>query len=210
MRSVPRVDVTARARIRDAALDLFGRDGFQRASVRAVAEAAGVSPALVLHHFESKAGLRDSCDAYLLASIAEGKRTTVADGTAPSLEAYLGAVGGAQPLLRYLARSVQDGGEAAQRVVDGLIEDTRTHLEAAERRGVVAASTDPRARAALLVSWGLSTLLLGPVLAKNLDAPDGTAVVGRLARPALEIYTDGLFSDRSFLDAFLSDGTKKE
>ena len=50
-------DLTTRARIRDAAIGLFGRDGFGPATVRAVASAAGVSPGLVIHHFGSKAGL---------------------------------------------------------------------------------------------------------------------------------------------------------
>ena len=47
-------DLTARARIRDAALARFGAEGIAGTSVRAVAADAGVSPALVLHHFGSK------------------------------------------------------------------------------------------------------------------------------------------------------------
>ncbi|MGH3558484.1 MAG: TetR family transcriptional regulator, partial [Mycobacterium sp.] len=43
-------DLTAAARIRDAAIEQFGRHGFGT-GLRAVAEAAGVSAALVIHHF---------------------------------------------------------------------------------------------------------------------------------------------------------------
>ena len=50
-------DLTARARIRDAAIECFARQGFA-VSVRAIAAHAGVSPGLVIHHFGSKAGLR--------------------------------------------------------------------------------------------------------------------------------------------------------
>jgi AcrR family transcriptional regulator len=49
-------DLTARARIRDAAIRRFGSDGFG-ASVRAIAADAAVSPGLVMHHFGSKEGL---------------------------------------------------------------------------------------------------------------------------------------------------------
>ena len=56
-------DLTARARIRDSAIVYFGRHGFQSATVRAIAADAGVSPALVIHHFGSKDGLREACDA---------------------------------------------------------------------------------------------------------------------------------------------------
>ena len=41
-------------RIVDAAARMFGRDGFQGASMGAVAEAAGVSKGLLHYHFESK------------------------------------------------------------------------------------------------------------------------------------------------------------
>ncbi len=51
-------DLTARARIRDAALAQFAEYGFDRATVRGIAGAAGVSPGLVRHHFGSKNGLR--------------------------------------------------------------------------------------------------------------------------------------------------------
>ena len=43
--------------IRKAAVDLFGRDGFAATSVREIARAAGVDPALVIRHFGSKEAL---------------------------------------------------------------------------------------------------------------------------------------------------------
>ena len=58
-------DLTARATVRDCAIAVFARDGFA-ASVRTIAEAAGVSPGLVIHHFGSKDGLRAECDDHVL------------------------------------------------------------------------------------------------------------------------------------------------
>ena len=55
---MPDADLTARARIRNLALEMFGRYGFERVSMRAVAEAAGCTVGLVQHHFGSKDGLR--------------------------------------------------------------------------------------------------------------------------------------------------------
>ena len=46
-------DLHARARIRNAAVARFGQDGF-RIGLRAIAADAGVSPALIVHHFGSK------------------------------------------------------------------------------------------------------------------------------------------------------------
>src|SRR5699024_10363215 len=59
MSSVPE-DRTARARERDAALELFAEHGEDRVPMRQVADLAEVSPALVVHHFGARAGLREA------------------------------------------------------------------------------------------------------------------------------------------------------
>ena len=51
-------DLTAKAKIRNAALDLYAEHGEERVSMRAVAAAAGVTVGLVQHHFKTKDGLR--------------------------------------------------------------------------------------------------------------------------------------------------------
>jgi AcrR family transcriptional regulator len=53
----PRSRATTRAAILTAARRGFARDGFERATVRSIASAAGVDPALVMRYFGSKAGL---------------------------------------------------------------------------------------------------------------------------------------------------------
>lgn len=50
-------DLTAKARIRNAAVALFARKGASAATLREIAEAAGVTHGLVVHHFASKEGL---------------------------------------------------------------------------------------------------------------------------------------------------------
>lgn len=201
MRSVD--DVTARARIRDAAIELFGRDGFERTTMRAIARASGVSPALVVHHFGSKEQLREACEQHLLALVREGKSQALSGQAPPSLESYLATVEGSGSLLRYLARTLQEGGPAASRIFGGLVDDTVDYLAASEAAGVVRPTQDPRARATALVSWGLSHLLLDRLIAQTLgDEHDEAAALARVAGPVLEIYTDGLFTDSRFLDAF--------
>ena len=58
-------DLTARARIREAALEHFAREGYERATIRAIAQTAGVSPGLLRHHYGSKDALRVACDDYV-------------------------------------------------------------------------------------------------------------------------------------------------
>lgn len=55
-------DLTARARIRNAALDLYATHGEDRVSMRTVAAEVGVTVGLVQHHFGTKDGLRAAVD----------------------------------------------------------------------------------------------------------------------------------------------------
>lgn len=50
-------DVDTRADILDAARHAFGQRGFHAATIRSIAAEADVDPALVMHYFDSKAGL---------------------------------------------------------------------------------------------------------------------------------------------------------
>ena len=64
--------MTATARIRDSAIEQWGQHGFN-VGLRAIAEAAGVSAALVIHHFGSKDGLRKACDDYIAEEVRTAK-----------------------------------------------------------------------------------------------------------------------------------------
>jgi AcrR family transcriptional regulator len=57
MASTARDGQATRSAILDIARSQFGEHGFERTTIRSVASAAGVDPALVMHYFGSKAGL---------------------------------------------------------------------------------------------------------------------------------------------------------
>ncbi|HEX8866859.1 MAG TPA: TetR family transcriptional regulator [Lentzea sp.] len=185
-----RSDLTARARIRDVALARFGVDGVAGTSVRAVAADAGVSAALVLHHFGSKDGLREACDAFVL------------DGL--SAEGDLGEVlAAATPVRRYLARALLDGTAGASALFDSIVARTEDWLVQGEAEGWVRPCSDARARAVTYVSWLLAPLVLGQQVGRLLggDPADvGVAVRGAVA--GLEMLTHGLFADDRFLQAY--------
>src|SRR5215469_6327642 len=106
-------DLTARARIRDAALALFAERGMDGTTIRDIARAAGVSGGLVRHHFGSKEDLRAACDAYALSHLLEIKEQAILGGQL----ADPGFMASAQPavfgILQYFARSMADGSPAA-------------------------------------------------------------------------------------------------
>ncbi len=197
-------DLTARARIRDAALARFGADGVAATTVRVVAADAGVSAGLVLHHFGSKEGLRQACDDHVLEAVRGGTGVSDADALAGMLDA-------ATPVRRYLGRALLDGTETAARLFTELVDRTREWLASGEAEGWVRPTTDPRARAVTYVSWQLAPLVLGDQVGRLLggDTAD-TATAVRGARAGLEMLTGGLFADDRWLALFAAVDRKEE
>ncbi|TDD43243.1 TetR/AcrR family transcriptional regulator [Nonomuraea terrae] len=198
-------DLTARARIRNAALELFGAEGVSRVSLRAVAARAGVSHALVLHHFASKEGLRKACDDYVMSLVRGGSEADLDDtsGLAAMLEA-----GGA--VRRYLGRAFLDGTPGAAALFDEIVEATGRWLEQGVREGWAHPSEDPRARAAMYVTWLLAPLAFGEHLSRALGAADvhDMETMLRYSRAGIEIFTHGVFADERALQAW--DAVRKE
>src|SRR5207245_5340745 len=106
-------DLTTKARIRDAALKLFGSEGVAATSLRGVARAAGVSPGLVVHHFASKQGLIRAVDEAVLTRINLALSEVPIDGSPGDLiegrAEVVGAFMRGQPaLFDYLGRALSE------------------------------------------------------------------------------------------------------
>lgn len=204
MRS-PSDDTTSRARIRDAAIALFGAHGIDGVSVRRIAEAAEASPALVIHHYGSKDGLRRACDEHIVARVVGRKRDAIdaADGDLVSaMQSWLAEGDARRPHFDYLARMILDGSPTADALFDALVDRTSAMLEAGREAGTITPSSDPRATAAVLAAYGLMPLLLERHLGRALGEPGLTpGAIRRMTIPTLELYTYGLYSDTSMIDA---------
>ncbi|OJZ65345.1 TetR family transcriptional regulator [Mycobacterium paraffinicum] len=198
-------DLTATARIRDAAIEQFGQHGFG-VGVRAIAEAAGVSAALVIHHFGSKDGLRKACDDYVAEEIRSSKSEAMRSNDPATWFAQLAEIEEFAPIMAYVVRSMQTGGDLAKMLWQRMIENAEEYLEEGVRAGTIKPSRDPKARAKYLGITGGGSLLL---YIQMHDTPtDLRAVLRDYARdmilPALEIYSEGLMVDRTMYDAFLA------
>jgi AcrR family transcriptional regulator len=198
-------DLTAAARIRDAAIEQFGGRGFD-VGLRAIAEAAGVSAALVIHHFGSKEGLRKACDDYIAEEIRSGKSEAMRSTDPATWFAQMAEIESYAPLMAYLVRSMQTGGDLAKALWQKMIDDAEAYLDDGVRTGLLKPSRDSRARAKYLSMTGGGGFLLYLQLHEN--PTDLRAVLRDYARemtlPALEIYTDGLMADSTMYDAFLA------
>lgn len=205
MRSV-HDDLTAPARIRGAAIALFGAQGYDGTSVRAIAAAAGVSPALVLHHFGSKEALRDACDSWIVDEVIGRKEGLTSEhDLASTMQNWLADTERFRPSLDYLARTIVDGGETGARLFAHLVDRTEAMLTVQRKAGMVRPSSDPRMTAAIVATHGLVPLVLERVLARSLgDTGLSPTLIARMTLPTLELYTHGLYADSTVLDAATS------
>src|SRR5215217_1049449 len=101
-------DLTARARIRDAAVRRFAAEGFG-VPVRGIAAEARVSPGLVIHHFGSKEALRAECDEHVLQVIRDAKAGSLAGPGPRDLLAELATVEEYAAPVGYLVQALMVG-----------------------------------------------------------------------------------------------------
>jgi AcrR family transcriptional regulator len=162
----PAEDLTARARIRDAAIRLFAERGSDATTVRDIAQEAGVSPGLLRHHFGSKEELREACDVYVLDRIVKIKEELVLDdklanpGFLPSVHPTI--------LLsyRYVTRALLDGSPRAAAMFDDMVTLTEMWIS----KNAPEATTDYRAYAAVLVGMQSGMLAMHDHVSRALGA----------------------------------------
>jgi TetR/AcrR family transcriptional regulator, regulator of cefoperazone and chloramphenicol sensitivity len=194
-------DLTATARIREAALELFARDGVAATSMRSVAAMARVSPSLVVHHFGTKAGLRDAVDEAVLTTFRSALGSADLTGSPEEVsgrlnEAIASIIGGDHAVREYLGRSLFEGSESSQRLFDALTDLVVAGLAQLEANGVVRRGTDPVWRA-----YAVLFIIIGPVMLSRqlearlaVDAFDPAVVQARSACN-IDLLRHGLFTE---------------
>ena len=188
-------DLTARARIRDAAIEQFAERGFDRATIREIARAAGVSPGLVRHHFGSKDELRRACDAYALDALRGYLDHALTDEGLHDPRTATEARDPLHPLQRYLARALIDESETAGEIFDAMVDMTEQTLRQNDQQQPDQPIADTRTRAALMVAMGLGIPVFRAQIARSTGAdlysPDGDR---QIARAMLDIYSRPILS----------------
>jgi AcrR family transcriptional regulator len=156
--------LTARARIRDAAMEVFAERGAKGATIRGIAERAGVSPALLQHHFGTKEQLRAACDDHVLAYLRQGVAVGIDEGQLARPGFASEIYHSAPPVLRYLVRALVDESPGSAEIFAAIVELTMPYLKGSDD------SLDPRLRASVFVAMRLGTVVLGSQLSGVLGA----------------------------------------
>ncbi|MEO6886989.1 MAG: TetR family transcriptional regulator [Jatrophihabitantaceae bacterium] len=196
-------DLTAAAKIRDAAMNLFGERGEASVTVRDIAAAAGVSPGLVIHHYKSKDGLKAAVDERALSMLKDmlaksSDPQASANSTAQSMsqmtDAFADEIAQFPTLLPYLRRLLVDGGDSTAALFRSMFEATRDALSRMQSAGLVARTNDEDARAAFLLVNDLGAVILREqitdVLGVDPMSPDG---IVRWGTAVLEAYSEPVY-----------------
>lgn len=193
-------ELTAQEAIRRVAMDLFAERGADRVTIRDLAAAAGVSPALVIHHYGSKDGLKRAVDERvieLMEQLIAEVAGSLGEGTATSMTELLSSGLDAEPhLLDYLQRILIDGGATADLVFRRLFEVTREAMSNLDGLGALRPAVDPAVRDAFLLVNDLAMILLRDQVAAVLgtDPLEGEGLATWSAQ-ALDVYTHGIMAD---------------
>lgn len=195
-------DRTARARIRDEALRLFAERGPDAVTMRDIAAAANVSPALLVRHYGSKDGLIEAVDNHVLGSLEavltqvirqSGENSLQSAGVPTMLDAFAVYLPPQSAIPDYLGRSLIANSAVGTTLFARLYEISKDALGAMVASGTASAGGDPAVRAAFLMVNDLAVLMLRRHLREVLGVdPLTTAGTERWATEVFSIYRDGL------------------
>jgi AcrR family transcriptional regulator len=184
-------DLTARARIREAALTHFAEEGYERSTIRGIARTAGVSLGLVRHHFGSKDGLRQACDHHVF--------ETLRQLNAQLLEDPVGAAElrrGSERFQRYVARALVDGSATVASLFDEMVTMTEEWIARADEGRSRPPPVDRRVRAALVTAMAAGIPLLhehvSRAMGTSIFEPEGDRL---MALALLDLYSHSLISE---------------
>jgi TetR/AcrR family transcriptional regulator, regulator of cefoperazone and chloramphenicol sensitivity len=195
-------DLTARVRIRDAALKHFAEDGYERTTIRAIARTAGVSHGMLRHHFGSKIDLRAGCDEYVFQVLHRLNTVflNMPNATVPSLQS-------SKPLWRYAARTLAEGSPTAAPIFDELVVMTARRLARSEHPSSAQVDDKSHTQATLLAAMASAIPLfqehLSRALGVDVFSPEGSALITHTLRSMFPSTTDddpvpsGIFTTRT-------------
>jgi AcrR family transcriptional regulator len=185
-------DLTARARIRNAALDLYSHYGEDRISLRAIASEAKVSLGVVQHHFQTKDKLREAVDQLVVDYFAQAIAEVSTDGTPAQIaaardEAVRQMLRDSPTVINYLRRTLLEPSESRLHLLDVIVDLTRREVGALRRSGRASTKRRESAQIARILVQQMGELFLQPMI----DAVwDRIAEPGDTSKPTLRVLVE--------------------
>jgi len=162
-------DLTAKARIRNAALELYATKGEPNTTVREVAQAAGVTHGLVVHHFVNKEGLHKAVQQHVVDLLRQALSAVPTDGTPREIgkarDASVARMYSEHPVyLRYIRRQLLDPEDIDRELLDVLAEFTRAQVRDLRAAGIAPLKTPEPIQVFAVLMRELAPRLLEPMV----------------------------------------------
>ena len=162
-------DLTAKARIRNAALELYAAKGERNTTVREIAHAAGVTHGLVVHHFGNKDQLRRAVQQHVTDMVRQAVTAVPARGTPIDIgrarDANVARLWSENPiLLDYLRRVLLDPADDSAALLELLTDLTHTSVRELRDAGIANRDTPEYIQVMTVLMRELAPRILQPVL----------------------------------------------
>jgi len=196
-------DLTARARIRQAAMAQFAEHGFDKTTIRGIAAAAGVSPRLVRHHFGSKQGLQDAVDTHVLNEIRRVNDEMLPAGRGGGFSQATLSRNELRPYMLYLQKALTAGSPILATLFDQMVDLSEPWFALADEQRADPPTVDRRIRAAVFNAMALGVPILHEHLSRVLGV-DITSIEGdRIVTAALlDLYSHPIMSPELAAEAW--------
>ncbi|MGB3301722.1 TetR/AcrR family transcriptional regulator [Gordonia sp. (in: high G+C Gram-positive bacteria)] len=162
-------DLTAKAKIRNAALDLYAERGEDGASMRAVAAAAGVTVSLVQHHFTTKDGLRSAVEQLIIDYHKAAIASAAAEGTPGEIaaardEAVRQMLADHPSVVNYMRRVLLEPASGGGTMLARLTELSRTEVVGLREAGIASTRSSVAEQTVALMVRQVGELFLQPLV----------------------------------------------
>lgn len=195
----PDSDLTAAARIREAALALFAQRGVSAVSIREVAKAAGVSAGAVQHHYRSKAALRGAVEEAVVRRATEAFGRPIG-GASPAentgrLNLRLSAFIRENPAaFAYVGRSLLEGDAAGLALFRQLFHLLRLQADEAAEARMLRPDVDLDWSALHLILIDVGTYLFEPAVSACLgESPLSEPGLDRMGKATEALFLQGVY-----------------
>ena len=176
------------------AVQMFAADGFQKTSLRSIAKQAGVSPALMIHHFGTKDKLIDLAIVNTLGDWVAKEKLAMLDEQENQLSSWQSIMEQGATPLNFFRQVLIAGGKYAGRLFDVAVSESEALLKTVAENGQLKKVSDPHVTAILMTLSGMGSLILMEHIERHLGGSIASPEVAhKLMVANNEMLQDGIF-----------------
>ncbi|MBT5398366.1 MAG: TetR/AcrR family transcriptional regulator [Micrococcales bacterium] len=185
------------------AVQMFAADGFQKTSLRSIAKQAGVSPALMIHHFGTKDKLIDLAIVNTLGDWVAKEKLAMLDDQENQLSSWQSIMEQGATPLNFFRQVLIAGGKYAGRLFDVAVLESEALLKTVAENGHLKKVSDHHVTAILMTLSGMGSLILMEHIERHL----GGSIASREVAHKLMVANNEMLQDGIFV---LPEQTKEE